>query len=194
MDAYSSSRCTHLAGSAVEVEPDTRLDRLHQILQATMGWYGGHLHEFTVGRTSYGDTDPNVGMGDEVEDQRRMSLGKAAPAAKSKLSYQYDFGDSWEHELLVEKVLPADPATAYPICVAGARACPPEDCGGVWGYADLLEVIQNPDHPEHEERLEWLGGEFDPEAFDLDAINGRLKGFQSKPARATKKAGAAKQR
>ncbi|MFL5804284.1 MAG: plasmid pRiA4b ORF-3 family protein [Roseiflexaceae bacterium] len=176
------------------LEPDTRLDRLHHILQDVMGWYDAHLHQFSVGRTLYGVPDSDFDFGPEVEDETQVALGQVAPRAKSKLTYEYDFGDGWEHELLVEKVLPADPAARYPICVAGARACPPEDCGGVWGYADLLETIQNPDHPEHEEMLEWLGGEFDPEAFDLDAINRQLKRFQSKPARATTKTRAAKQR
>jgi hypothetical protein len=156
------------------IDPDTRLDRLHHILQITMGWDGGHLHAFLVGSTSYGDIDPNFGMGEQVKDQRRASLGQVAPREKSKLIYQYDFGDSWEHDLVVEKVLPIDPATTYPVCVAGVRACPPEDCGGVWGYAELLRIIKDPTHPEHEERMEWLGGGFDPKTFDLDAINRRL--------------------
>jgi len=174
------------------VEPDTRLDRLHHILQEAMGWYDSHLHQFAVGRTLYGVPDPDFDFGPEVEDEKRVTLRQLAPTAKSKLTYEYDFGDGWEHEILVEKVLPADPATLYPVCVAGARACPPEDCGGVWGYADLLETIKNPDDPEHEEMLEWLGGEFDPEAFDLDVVNRKLKRFQSKPARAPTKSRAAK--
>jgi Plasmid pRiA4b ORF-3-like protein len=174
------------------VEPDTKLNRLHDIIQETMGWYDSHLHQFAVGRTLYGVPDPDFDFGPEVENEKRVALRQVAPTAKSKLTYEYDFGDGWEHEILVEKVLPADPATPYPVCVAGARACPPEDCGGVWGYADLLETIKNPDDPEHQEMLEWLGGEFDPEAFDLDATNRKLKRLQSKPAGATTKRRTAK--
>ena len=88
---------------------------------------------------------------------------------------KYDFGDSWEHELLVEKRLPLEAGKRYPVCLTGKRACPPEDCGGIWGYASLLEAIRDPEHPEHEEMLEWVGGEFDPEAFDLDEVNRELQ-------------------
>jgi len=169
------------------VDPNTKLNQLHHILQDTMGWYDSHLHQFAVGRTLYGVPDPDFDFGPETLNEKSFMLGQLAPKAKSKLSYEYDFGDGWEHELLVEKVLPTDPELRYPVCVAGARACPPEDCGGVWGYADLLETIKDPNNPEHAEMLEWLGGEFDPEAFDVDAINRRLKPFQPKLARAAAK-------
>jgi hypothetical protein len=93
---------------------------------------------------------------------------------KFKFVYEYDFGDSWEHVLLVEKVLPPEPGQRYPVCIKGRRACPPEDVGGIWGYAYFLEAIQNPDHPEREDYLEWIGGEFDPQAFDLEEVNAAL--------------------
>jgi hypothetical protein len=89
--------------------------------------------------------------------------------------YEYDFGDSWEHVIKVEKILPAMPGVRIPLCLAGKRACPPEDCGGAWGYEHLLEVLRDPAHEEHNEMLEWLGGEFDPEAFDIDATNVELR-------------------
>jgi Plasmid pRiA4b ORF-3-like protein len=88
----------------------------------------------------------------------------------ARLRYTYDFGDSWEHDLTVEKILPAD-RVGHAVCMAGRRAGPPEDCGGVWGYADLLAILSDPGHPEHAERLDWLGHQPDPEAFDKDAIN-----------------------
>jgi hypothetical protein len=176
------------------IDPNTRLDQLHRILQDVMGWYDYHLHQFAVGRTLYGVPEPDFDFGPETLNEKSFTLGRLAPRAKARLIYEYDFGDGWEHELLVEKLLPADPAGRYPICVAGARACPPEDCGGVWGYADLLETIKDPSNPEHDEMLQWLGGRFDPEAFDLDAVNRLLKRFQAKPARATAKARAPKQR
>jgi hypothetical protein len=87
---------------------------------------------------------------------------------------EYDFGDSWLHEILVEKILPREPDARYPRCLTGKRACPPEDCGGIWGYADFLDAIRDPNHPEHEAMLEWIGDDFDPEAFDLQTVNQEL--------------------
>ena len=95
--------------------------------------------------------------------------------AGDKFVYEYDFGDSWEHVILVEKILQLETGVNYPICLGGKRACPPEDCGGIWGYGDLLEAIQDPTHPEHKDMLEWLGGSFNPEGFDVDIVNQRLK-------------------
>jgi hypothetical protein len=94
--------------------------------------------------------------------------------AESRL-YEYDFGDRWDHELVIEKILPLEAGKHYPACLAGKRACPPEDCGGIWGYAGSLEAIHDPKHPEHEEMLEWVGGEFDPDAFDVDEVNTGLQ-------------------
>jgi hypothetical protein len=94
---------------------------------------------------------------------------------KDKCLYEYDFGDSWEHEVLVEKILPREQGKRYPVCLTGKRACPPEDCGGIWGYAEFLEAINDPQHPEHEEMREWVGGEFDAEAFDPDEVNRELQ-------------------
>jgi hypothetical protein len=111
----------------------------------------------------------------EAKDARTVTLERLVPREKSKLLYEYDFGDSWDHELLVEKRLPLAAGKRYPVCLTGKRACPPEDCGGVWGYASVLEAIRDPEHPEHEEMLEWVGGEFDPEAFDLDEVNRELR-------------------
>ena len=103
----------------------------------------------------------------EVKSDRRAKLNQVAPAEKFKFIYEYDFGDRWQHLLLVEEILPPEPEICYPICIKGKRACPPEDCGGVWGYGELLETLQDPNHPDHEEMLEWVDGDFDPEAFDL---------------------------
>ena len=86
-------------------------------------------------------------------------------------NYTYDFGDNWEHKIPLEKILPRDKNIEYPACIAGKRACPPEDCGGIWGYEEFLEAINNPDHEEHEEMLEWVGGEFDPEHFDVSEVS-----------------------
>src|SRR3972149_3664448 len=99
-------------------------------------------------------------------DARRVTLGQIAPQARAKFMYEYDFGDSWEHEILVEKILPPDPQMKHPVCLKGKGACPPEDVGGVWGYAEFLRAIRDPEHSEHDEYLEWVGDEFDPKAFD----------------------------
>src|SRR5207302_231955 len=104
----------------------------------------------------------------------KMKLSQIVQAGVKKFTYVYDFGDNWRHIIQVEKVLEPAPKVKYPHCVKGSRAGPPEDCGGAWGYGSFLEAIQNPGHAEHEEMLEWIGGEFDPEAFDLDALNEEL--------------------
>jgi len=157
----------------IQVPSDTSLYRLHLILQVVMGWTNSHLYQFVVGRTYYGDPDPDYGG--EMKNARTRKLSQVAPAEKDRFVYEYDFGDDWEHDILVEKVLPAVPGVRYLACLGGKRACPPEDCGGIWGYAELLEAIKDPNHPEHEEMVEWVGGEFDPEAFDLEEINESLR-------------------
>jgi hypothetical protein len=157
----------------VLVPGDTTLAKLHRILQVAMGWEDSHLHQFIVGGVYYGEPDP--GFGDAMKSERKVKLNQIAPNEKDRFTYEYDFGDSWEHQIVVERILPPVPDVRLPACITGKRACPPEDCGGVWGYGSLLETIADPKHPEREEMIEWLGGEFDPEAFDLKAINERLK-------------------
>ena len=176
----------------IQVLGDTSLAKLHQILQDVMGWTDSHLHQFVVDGVYIGVPDPDFGM--EVRNEKTVKLSQVAHGERSKFTYEYDFGDSWEHQILVEKVLEAEPGVRYPVCLAGKRACPPEDCGGIWGYASLLQTIQNPDDPEHEDMLEWLGGGFDPEAFDLDAINQALKHYQTRPAATGKQKTAARQK
>jgi hypothetical protein len=110
----------------------------------------------------------------DMRDEREVTLGQIAAGKGHKFRYEYDFGDDWRHQVLIEKVLPAEPDQAYPVCIAGRRACPPEDVGGIWGYGYFLEAIQDPDHEEHEDYLEWIGGEFDPEAFHLEEVNQAL--------------------
>jgi hypothetical protein len=157
----------------IQVSADINLGKLHRILQVVMGWTDFHLHQFIVGNNYYGEPDPD--MGPEIRDEKRIKLSQIVAGEKFKFTYEYDFGDSWEHELLVEKILPPEPDGRYPICLKGARACPPEDVGGVWGYDSFLEAISDPNHPEHADMLEWIGDEFDPEAFDLDEVNKTLR-------------------
>lgn len=160
----------------VHVRASEQLEHLHYVAQISMGWTNSHLHSFTIQGVEYGVPMPDLGFDDlGLEDESKVRLGKLIPGEKFKFSYLYDFGDSWEHEILVEKVLKADPEIDYPVCIKAKRACPPEDCGGTWGYQDFLTVIQDPKNSEHEEMLEWVGGAFDPEAVDLDEVNHELK-------------------
>jgi len=155
------------------VSGKTALPELHFIIQAVMGWHNCHLHSFEDGEVSYGERDTDFGL-DELEDERRVKLQSIALAVGSKFEYLYDFGDGWQHTVLVEKVLTAAPGGVYPVCITGKRACPPEDCGGAWGYVDFLEAISNPEHENHDEMQEWIGEGFDSEAFDLNVVNAML--------------------
>ncbi len=153
----------------IQVASDTILANLHDILQSVMGWEGYHLYQFLIDGIEYGD--PNLLDELEAENARTATLNTLVRGEKFKFIYEYDFGDGWEHEILVEKMLALDKGKQYPLCTTGKRACPPEDCGGIWGNADFLEAIQDPKHPEHEGMVEWVGGEFDPTAFDADEVN-----------------------
>jgi hypothetical protein len=158
---------------------DCTLGRLHDILQAVMGWEDYHLHEFEIGEERYGALeqwqDNFWGADPDVGDERKVKLSQLVEQGVKKIRYQYDMGDSWWHSITLEKTVPAEAGVKYPRCIAGARACPPEDCGGPWGYGDFVDAIQNPEHERHEELLEWLGGEFDPEAFDPETVNEELQ-------------------
>lgn len=151
-----------------------RLDRLQQVIQAAMGWEDYHLHAFTDGRVRYGRPDPEL----HLRDERKATLGDLTPRKGGRVRYTYDFGDDWEHEVVVEKVLAAEPGVRYPVCVVGEGACPPEDCGGPWGYEHLREVLADPTSDEHEDMLAWLGldkgTDFDPHRFDLSEVNRAL--------------------
>ncbi len=149
---------------------DTTLDRLAEFVITAMGWHGGHLHGFHIHGEQYGAPDPEWGL-DWMLDESRAKMGNVIFPWDKKFIFQYDFGDGWEHDILIEKVLPYDKAEQYPVCLKGKRACPPEDIGGVWGYEEFLEAIRDRNHPRYEELIEWIGGSFDPEEFDLDAVN-----------------------
>jgi len=151
------------------VTSDTTLIKLHRILQAIMGWDDYHLHQFIINETYYGKPDPDFTF--EVKNEKGVKLEKVVSLEKTRFIYEYDFGDSWYHNILIEKILPPDKNKHYPVCIKGKRACPPEDCGGEGGYYQFLKAIQDPDHPDHEDMLKWVGGSFDPEAFDIDEIN-----------------------
>ena len=154
------------------------LPKLHDVIQIVMGWWDSHLHQFRVGETRYGEPDPVEPWDDDMINERRVKLRDLLHEQGATICYEYDFGDGWEHELKLTKVGPPEEGVRYPICLAGERNCPPEDCGGIYGFAELLEVIADPKHEEHESMMEWLGGGYDPEKFDVDVVNGRLNGLR----------------
>lgn len=172
-----------------QVPAEITLARLHDVIQAVMGWENGHLYAFTVGNKEYQSrTDP---MGFPLPDPIWPGATRGEDAAKAKLrdvasrigavlQYEYDFGDSWEHTIRVEDIAAGSGSERYR-CLEGERACPPEDCGGIWGYQELLEELQKPDNEKHSPDWEWLAEAyegFDPEAFDLNRVNTWLKSLR----------------
>lgn len=148
----------------VLVDGSATLDEVHDVIQAAFGWWNSHLHEFRIGGRDYGVPDLDWDMS-KVLDETRYRLDKLA-AEGDKFRYVYDFGDDWDHDVRVEKILARTEVDEVPTCTAGKRACPPEDCGGTWGYEEFLIAISDPSHERHAELIEWNGGDFDPEAFD----------------------------
>lgn len=161
------------------VRGDASLELLHAVIQVAMGWTNSHLHQFTIGKNRYSDpsTNEDMGFGGPPDlDEGKATLMQVAPREKAKFIYQYDFGDSWEHSIVVEKIHEPDAAhKGFAECLDGGCACPPEDCGGIGGYMDLLEIIQDPKHDQYESMMDWLGDEFDPEAFDIGRVNTYLR-------------------
>lgn len=152
------------------VPKEITLPRLHVILQPTLGWTNSHLHQFRVGDVRF--SEPDDDSEPEPIDYRRITLEQIVPRRGATCIYEYDFGDGWEHLIEIEKELPAESTMgSLPRCIGGERACPPEDCGGPEGYAEFLEVFKDAHHPEHESYREWVGQDFDPDAFDLDRVN-----------------------
>jgi Plasmid pRiA4b ORF-3-like protein len=158
----------------LRVPADVSLARLHDVVQAAFGWEDSHMHVFETPYGDFGRADRELGHRAEAP----VTLEQVAGQAGDKIRYTYDFGDGWVHEIAVEKVLDRDPALVYPSCTGGRRAAPPDDCGGIWGYEELVEILTDPQHPEHQDRLEWLGldhaAQFDPAAFDVDEVNRAL--------------------
>ena len=166
----------------LQVPGNANLGWLHAVLQVAMGWTNSHLHQFRLGEDCYSDTSSHYAEfeGDqEILEEHKFALQQLVSKEKDRLVYEYDFGDSWGHDVVVEKILPPDGGVSKgALCLDGARACPPEDCGGIWGYANLIKVLKNRKHPEHKSMKEWLGRPLDAEAFDLGKTNlwlGKLK-------------------
>ncbi len=162
----------------IQVRGETTLAELHRILQCTLGWTDTHLHQFIIRGEHYGVPDEDNPGARQMRDERRYRLDDVAAGAGAPFTYTYDFGDNWEHILEIEKTFPPNKSVRYPVCVAGARACPPEDVGGIPGYENFLQVLEDANHPELDEYLEWIGDTFDPEKFDPDEVNQLLRAMR----------------
>lgn len=158
----------------VQVPANIRLCCLHDVFQIVMGWTGGHLHQFEKDDECWGVPDYDEPGSYRLNDEARATLQQLLTYKGDTLRYTYDFGDDWRHKVVLEKILPALGTTAKPVCLGGARRCPPEDVGGPPGYQDFLEVIFDPKHEDHEHMKSWAGGWFQPEEFDLNAVNEAL--------------------
>ncbi len=162
------------------VPGNLNLERLHLVIQDSMGWENCHLHSFEVKGTEFGVPDPDSMFGTDVESEKRHTLERLV-GAKDRFSYTYDFGDHWLHDVVVETVTPGEPGA--PRCIAGAGACPPEDCGGVWGYAELVAALANEHHERHEELAEWVPTGWSPERFDLELADRLVARHRPQPGR-----------
>jgi len=164
----------------VQTPASTTLQRVHAIIQQSMEWVNYHLHEFHVKDMLIGDPEQLCGWGmdrdDEVIDEAEIRLAELRLREGAKFEYVYDFGDDWQHVILLEKKLERDPDAHYPLCIKAVKSGPPEDVGGIWGYYNMLEALDDPEHPEHEEFSDWLGGEgWDPDEVSLEEINSSLR-------------------
>lgn len=164
----------------VRVPADLTLGGLHWVIQFSMGWTNSHLHMFHVQDIPVSDLRFEIEE-EDLRDENTITVREAMPRLRSSMRYEYDFGDSWEHTVKREESVA--PVTGEPaiLCLDGAQACPPEDCGGTWGYVDMLASLADPDDPEHETYIEWTGGHFDPNAFDIKAVNRALKRLRLMP-------------
>jgi hypothetical protein len=160
----------------IVVRADMKLDRLHRAIQSAMGWTDSHLHQFVSDGVYYGQPDREWDAEEtEMLNEKRYTVADLAPTAKARFAYEYDFGDNWEHEVLLEKTLPPDADFKHPVCLGGANACPPEDCGGSTGYAEFLDAMADPKHEQHEQMKAWIGGAWDATRFSLESVNAGLK-------------------
>ena len=163
----------------VLVLPALPLARLHDVIQAVMGWDDCHLHMFIDGDRRFTRRDRSLddwtppGMSRDL-DESRYRVRHLLEKEGDWIEYEYDFGDCWRHRITLQKVLPRDRNIRLPACTGGKRQCPPEDCGGAWGFQNMLEALGDPNHEDHEELTDWIG-EFDPEAFSVQAANARLR-------------------
>ena len=154
-----------------QVQSDTTLQLLHDILQVTMGWFDTHLHQFVVDDVQYGALDADSGP--DVEDEREVTIADVV-AVGDRMLYEYDFGDGWEHDVLVEKLLEPKPGATYPVVSPDVVRVRRRTWVGIWQYADFVRSTSDPEDPEHDKFLEWVGGAFDPDEFDAADVNAAL--------------------
>jgi hypothetical protein len=153
------------------------LEELHEVLQAVVGWENCHLHAFGVGARRFGPSNPYDALDDDLwKDERAVRLDSLLKRSGSKLRYVYDMGDNWEHTVVLEKVLPLERGRKYPVCLEGELACPPEDCGGIWGYEKLKALLKNPGRKDPDDLREWMG-DWTPDSFDVRAVNRDIKRY-----------------
>lgn len=164
----------------VDVPLDLRLRRVHDVIQAVFDWTTSHLHQFEVGERLYGMTEvmgDDLG-GERLRSDRNVKLGKALESGVEEFLYIYDFGDNWEHWIIVEQTFAPEPEVEYPVLVDGARRAPPEDIGGPPGFAEFLEVIADESHPDHAELQSWHAEPFDPDDMQLEKVEAMLLRIQ----------------
>ena len=171
----------------VEVPLTIRLDRLHLVFQAALGWTNSHLYDIRAGDVGWGMVDPYWGDGPRDAAKSRL-IDILADSGIKTFKYLYDFGDGWEHTVKIERVGDAVPGLLYPMLIDGAGRCPPEDVGGPWGYGNFIDAVADPDHERHAELTEWIGGAFDPGAFDIDAHARAVDAYARKWSRKSKAA------
>lgn len=154
----------------------------HKVLQTTMGWTNSHPHQFSRGQTTISPfPDEEEPEEEDIPDDPgspdyySLTVRNLLRSEGDGILYTYDFGDSWEHEIVLEKAFAPDPGKNYPFCTGGKRACPPEDCGGPFGFAEILEALGDPGHPEHDSFIDWLGEDYDPARFDPEEVNRLLQ-------------------
>lgn len=159
------------------VPSDLLLRDFHKIIQTTMGWRNSHLHHFIKNQTFYTQKMEEDDFWEEMNnvDYSEIKVSDLLKKENDKIVYEYDFGDGWEHDIILEKIEKDGANENIPICLAGKNNCPPEDCGGIWGYLNMLEVLKDPNHEEYEEYVYWLGDEFDSAYFDITEINEMLR-------------------
>ncbi len=176
----------------IEVPANIKLDRLHLTLQAALGWTNSHLYEICARDTGWGL--PDFGWPDGPLDARKAKLIDVLEDIGTKaLRYLYDFGDGWEHTIKIERMIASEPNVAYPRLTEASGRCPPEDVGGPWGYAEMLEALDNPRHERHAEIRAWVGDDFDPRAFDPNPLKAEVAKLATRwsrkpPARKTRMA------
>jgi hypothetical protein len=157
----------------IEVPFDIRLDRLHLTIQAALGWTNSHLYEIRAGDVGWSTLYPEADWPEDFLDARKARLDKVIEDVGTKtLRYIYDFGDGWEHTIKIEQLTDPELGVLYPRLIAATGRCPPEDCGGPWGYAEFLDAIRDPAHERHAELKEWIGCDFDPDNVDNEELAG----------------------